>query len=151
MTEPLTNRQRAGLAAHGLDRLPEPPRRGEFTALDRLKFDHIKEHFRNGVSDTARRLNMHRATVQRIIKRAERAGLHLNRPRYVPPPPRPHGVDARIPEILEALKQGKNLREIGETLGVSRQRVHQIYLSFLTAKRIEEATQLAGGTKELKI
>jgi hypothetical protein len=47
------------------------------TTLGELKFDIIQANFRGNVSDTARRLGMHRRTVQRIIQRAELAGVYL--------------------------------------------------------------------------
>ena len=49
----------------------------EMTALDKIKFDYIQANFSGDISETARRLCMNRRTLQRIIRRAERAGVRL--------------------------------------------------------------------------
>ena len=55
------------LMAHGRN-LPPPPRNP--MAVDRVRWEHIQrvfEQYNRNVSETARRLNMHRHTLQRIL------------------------------------------------------------------------------------
>jgi two-component system response regulator RegA len=55
------------LMAHGRN-LPPPPRNP--MAVDRVRWEHIQrvfEQYNRNISETARRLNMHRHTLQRIL------------------------------------------------------------------------------------
>ncbi len=69
----------AALLAQGSD-LPPPPEKP--MSADRVRWEHIQrvyEQCDRNVSETARQLNMHRRTLQRILsKRAPREGGNLN-------------------------------------------------------------------------
>ncbi len=69
----------AALLAQGTD-LPPPPENP--MSADRVRWEHIQrvyEQCDRNVSETARRLNMHRRTLQRILsKRAPREGGNVN-------------------------------------------------------------------------
>jgi ActR/RegA family two-component response regulator len=57
--------------------------RDRLTVLQRLQLDFVLQTLddSSSIGDAARRLNMHRRTVQRILRKAERAGIRIKRPR----------------------------------------------------------------------